>query len=149
VITVTQNTISIPFEISFVDQYFFHARYYFINWKNEEFKETFDSHTLNLGGEVKGFGKGFYWIGSGLDIFYQAMGQKRGYTYDSSLNAFGFAIPLNWYPLAFHGKNHNLKISFIYGLFKYSSKKNLFSGGVLETGSGTNSSIMFRVSYTF
>ena len=36
VITVDQNTLSIPFEISFSDQYFIHAHSYLINWTSIE-----------------------------------------------------------------------------------------------------------------
>ncbi|MDH4129267.1 MAG: hypothetical protein OEV44_10960 [Spirochaetota bacterium] len=149
VITVQQNTLSAHYEISLYERYFGHANYYLINWKSNEQKETVYSHTINVGGEIKGFGKMLEWVGIGLDLIYQNMTQARGVIYDGKFSGYGFAVPVTWYPLSFHSKNHKLKLTAIYGLIKYDWNKSLYNGAIPENGKGWADSIMIKADYEF
>ena len=149
VITLTQNTFSGNFETSYFERYFLHLNYFLINWISTENEETFNSNTYNIGLEIKGFGGQFEWMGIGLDLFYQTMVQERGYWYDGDINSSILVPSINWYPMAFHKKNHQLKISLLYGYFDYNWSKGLFSKGISEKDSGSNESIMVRADYAF
>ncbi len=147
VITVEQNTISVPFEISYADQYFGYFNYYFLHWSSRQWDEQFFSHTVRLGGEIKGFSKKVEWIGTGVDFFYQRMKQDIA-SESGNLDSFMIILSLNWYPLSFHSKNQKLKISLLYG-FVYHDSDRYRSTGEVETDHGWNYSLMMKVSYNF
>ena len=154
---VKQNTLFPSIEVSFNKQFFIHTNYYLIFWTiAQDVNETFYSHTINPGGEIKGFGNGFHWIGVGLDAFYQIMDQE-GDGYRGNVNALGGALSLNFYPLAFHQKNHQLTMSFIFGMFNYdwSNSEDIYhpvtDALTVQTikDSGWNQSLLARIHYSF
>lgn len=150
VITVKQNTISAQVDLSFKDQFYFHFIYHNINWKSDQWYETLNSNTFIAGAEVKGFGKKLYWIGFGLDIAYQYMKQSYSDSTDyGKINSILFIPSVNWFPLAFHEKNHQLKISLLYGLIYHSWTKSYERQFLIEEQSGWNYSVMLRINYSF
>lgn len=149
VLAVKQNSISLYSEALFSDDYMVYLNYLYINWKSEEYGETVFSHTVLLGGEVKGFGESFYWLGLSADYMLQVIDQQRGLDYIANLFATGFDIGLNFYPLAFHTKNYHLKVSFLYGLIYNTWTKELYSNAVVDSSDGFGQSMMFKISYSF
>jgi len=151
VITVKQNSAKANVTASLFDRYFAHIQYYLINWNSEVWNEEFNSHTINAGVEVKGFGEKFEWLGLGVDYFYQTMKQDFGANNNGELASSIFVFSFNWYPLAFHDKNHTLKASILYGLFNYDWDKNVeyWTGVLNEKDSGWNYSLMGKITYAF
>lgn len=148
VITVDQNTLSVPVEVGFNEQYFAHVNFYYITWTSQYYDEQFDSYTINVGGEIKGFGDKLHWFGPGFDFAYQYMKQDFA-AKGGKFQSLNYIFSLNFYPLAFHVKDHKLKVSVIYGLIDYEWEKFRRSGAEYESDTGLNFSLMMRINYSF
>ncbi len=152
VIAFGENTLKAKYTISVNDQIFAHLLYYYVSWFNENIDEKFNSHTFNIGSEIKGFGDQLQWLGAGFDFFYQRMDQSfifKGSNDRGDLNAYIFLVSANFYPLAFHSKNHRLKVSLIYGQFKYDWQAVRSNQTVNFKEDGWNYSVMLKVNYSF
>lgn len=149
VITTKQNSVAINYEFIYNKRNSYHFNYNMINWQSDEYEETTYLHTINLGMERKGFGEYLNWLGAGIDFYFQINEQERGAEFLSNFFAYGFSIPISWYPLAFHSDNYKLKISLIYGIFNYYWQKDLFASSIIEQGDGFADSIMLKVNYSF
>lgn len=123
VITTKQNTVALNYSLIYNKKNEFHFNYSMINWRSSEYEETAYLHTVNLGLERKGFGEYLNWLGAGFEFYFQLNEQERGSEFISDFSAYGFSIPISWYPLAFHSDNYKLKISLIYGIFIIIGKK--------------------------
>ncbi|GMT49280.1 MAG: hypothetical protein IEMM0008_0819 [bacterium] len=148
-----QNTVLAKSEISWSKQYFLHANYQLIAWTSGILIEEATAHIINIGGEIKGFGKSMHWLGLGFDFFYHNIKQNRNRfgAYNAKVEGISLIPSVSWFPLAFHNKNHLLRFHFLFGLFKFTQKGNGtpepgITGSINESGDWKYS-FMVRVTY--
>ena len=154
IIKFQQNIVSFFNELSFKKQFYLTFRYHLLHWYNKFYDDDFYFHHLDLGGEVRGFGRNMHWLGVGLnftiDIWRQSLRKWGGF--DAKMDFFGIIPSVQFYPLAFHGKNDQLKFSIITGFLKAKSSSAGYenpnsSYRSTQNQAGWNYSIMIKVDY--
>ncbi len=151
-----QDGFVIQAELAFDKQFFAHIQYFVFLWDNKLHDDELVFNNVNLGGEIKGFGRKLEWLGVGLDFHYVFGEQTRKLygDYSGTFSIFYFVPALHFYPLSFHDKNHSLKISFLTGFFFYHVTAKGIYHSLLpaedrdETASWKYS-LMLRISYSF
>ncbi len=152
---MSQNTLLARVGTLINKQLDIHLLYYMINWELEILTEQSNVHMINLGTELIGFGRRLEWLGLGFDVFYQYFKQNRvkPNAYEGKISGISLIGSFNFYPLAFYGKNHTLKLSLIYGLFKLHQTGNgiPIPGVTVNVNEEVdwNYALYFRVSYKF
>ncbi len=162
ILDVIEHTLVFYTEIVFIDMILLHLNYHFIYANYGEFKEVIQSHTLNLGAEIRGFGDKVEWLGLGFDLFYQNTDQNipanyawfTNYNeYDAKLKSIGLVFSVNFFPLSFHDKNHRLKLGFLFGLFyniwERQGEGIFDSSSVNESAKSWSKGFMFKIDYKF
>ncbi|MDH4129638.1 MAG: hypothetical protein OEV44_12835 [Spirochaetota bacterium] len=153
-----QQTLSQKIEIAFSEQYFIKVQYYLLYWANGIINDDFYFHHIDIGGEIRGFGKHFNWIGVGFDLMIDLWRQEAtppfGGSYYAENDIIALVPSIQWYPLGFHGKNHKLRISLLYGFFKMRTKENrdtvITGTSYIDNGfSEWRHSVMLKVDYSF
>ncbi len=154
-IAYKQNTGSLDSEITLHDRFVLRFKYFLVQWKFDVLEENTISHIINLGEEIKGFGKGFEWFGVGFDFNYHNHKQDRDLTgFQGRVDGISLIPSVSWYPLAFHERNHTLKFSFYYAFFymrKYSSGAPIPKSSIPSVNDpyDWHYAIMLRASYSF
>lgn len=149
IVSYTQLTLTPFLQFIFNERYYIHTRYYHLQWAIEAYDESFHSDVINVGGKIKGFGRGLEWIGIGADFFYHTMDQSLSDSYTADFKTLVFAFSLYWYPLAFHSKNHTLQVGLTYGFLQseYSTNDTFL---LINNSDKTNTnSLMVNIDYTF
>ncbi|MDH4129079.1 MAG: hypothetical protein OEV44_10020, partial [Spirochaetota bacterium] len=152
-IGLKQNTVLSKVGVLLYEQFDFYFQHFLINWSLDLLSEESTINFFNVGSEIRGFGKKFYWIGLGFEGVYHIFHQDRAIYggYIGKINGISLISSLNFYPLSLHSKDHRLKLSLIYGIFSFrqqgSGTPHPSFNINLDEKTSWNYALFFRVTY--